>query len=178
MTADTRGAREQLIRVGTIAGAHGLKGALKLRPGDPGSTALDTIARVYLEAAGERREYRLLSVAHVSRNHLRIVLEGVTDTGQAQALRGAAVLVAAGDLPPLRPGEFYSSQAIGMEVRLTDGRSLGKIEEVLFTGANDVWVVREGGHEALIPVIEDVVKSINFDARVATVEAIPGLLDE
>ncbi len=167
-----------LIRVGAIAGAHGLKGALKFRPADPGSTALDTLARVYLEAAGQTREYRLLSAEHVSRNHLRIVLEGVTDMRGAEALKGAAVLVAASDLPALKPGEFYHFQAIGIEVRLLDGRSLGKIEEILSTGANDVWVVREGAREVLIPVIADVVKSIDFDAHLATIDPIPGLLDE
>ena len=167
-----------LIRVGVITGAHGLKGALKFRPGDPGSTALDALARVYLEAAGETREYRLLSAERVSRNHLRIVLAGVTDIARAQALQGAAVLVAASDLAPLKPGEFYHFQAIGIEVRLVDGRPLGKIEEILPTGANNVWVVRGGGREVLIPAIGDVVKSIDFDARVATIDPIPGLLDE
>jgi 16S rRNA processing protein RimM len=168
----------ELIRVGVITGAHGLKGALKFRPGDPDSTALDAIARVYLEAAGETREYQLLSAEHVSRSHLRIVLDGVNDIARAQALKGAIVLVAASDLAPLKPGEFYHFQAIGIEVRLLDGRPLGKIEEILATGANDVWVVRGGGREVLIPAIEDVVKSIDFDARVATIDPIPGLLDE
>jgi len=58
------------------------------------------------------------------------------------------------------------------------GRTLGRIEDVFSTGANDVWVVRgDSSDEVLVPVIEDVVKSIDFEARVATIEAIPGLLE-
>ena len=60
---------------------------------------------------------------------------------------------------------------------LTDGSRLGAIEEIFSNGANDVWVVRDGEREFLIPVIEDVVKSIDFAARRVTIEPIPGLLD-
>ncbi len=92
-------------------------------------------------------------------------------------MKGATVFIAASDLPALKPGEFYYYQVLGMEVRLTDGRSLGMIEEVISTGANEVWEVRGEMGEVLVPVIEDVVKAIDFDSRVATIEAIPGLLD-
>ena len=75
------------------------------------------------------------------------------------------------------PGEFYYYEAIGCEVATTDGRRLGVIEEVIATGANDVWVVRDGAVEVLVPVIENVVKSIDLEARRMVVEAVPGLLD-
>jgi 16S rRNA processing protein RimM len=167
-----------LIRVGRIAGAHGLKGALKFRPDDPASTALGSVGQVYLATdGGEARPYRVKSAARVSRNYLRLVLEEVGDLASAEALHGATVFIAASDLPPLKPGEFYYYQVLGMEVRLTDGRSLGMIEQVIATGANEVWEVRGAMGEVLVPVIEDVVKAIDFDSRVATIEAIPGLLD-
>jgi 16S rRNA processing protein RimM len=166
-----------LVRIGTITGAHGLKGVLRFRADNPDKSALESVKRVYLESAGVRREYRLLSAARKGRGTLRIEIEGVTDVDAANALRGATLMVAAADLPPPAPGGFYYYQVIGMEVRLGDGRLLGKVEEVFFTGANDVWVVRGAGDEVLVPVIADVVKSIDLEARRATIEAIPGLLD-
>jgi 16S rRNA processing protein RimM len=87
------------------------------------------------------------------------------------------VLVELSDLPPLKPGEFYYFQVVGIEVHLSDGRRLGKIEDVFSTGANDVWVVRVNGREVLIPVIADVVKEIDIAGRRAIVEPIPGLLE-
>ena len=57
------------------------------------------------------------------------------------------------DLPALKAGEFYYFRLAGAEVMLTDGRRLGMIEEVIATGANDVWVVRDGEREVLVPVI-------------------------
>ena len=82
------------------------------------------------------------------------MLEGIDDPDAAEALRGGAVMVAAGDLPPLKAGRVLLFQLVGCEVVTTDGRRLGAIEEVISTGANDVWVVRDGAREVLVPVIE------------------------
>jgi 16S rRNA processing protein RimM len=81
------------------------------------------------------------------------------------------------DLPPAKPGEFYYYEAIGCSVFLLDGRSIGKIEEVFSNGAHDVWVVRDGEREVLVPVIENVVKAMDLAARRVTIEPVPGLLD-
>ncbi len=166
-----------LVRVGPLVGAHGLDGALRLRLDNPDSTALPSLARVYIEAAGTTRECRLLSATRLGRNYLRVVLEGIDRREAAEALKGAVLLAAASDLPALKPGEFYYFQVLGMEVQVADGKMLGRIEDVFFTGSNDVWVVRSEEGEVLVPVIEDVVKAIDFGARRVTIEAIPGLLD-
>ncbi|MFZ0887329.1 MAG: ribosome maturation factor RimM [Candidatus Binataceae bacterium] len=166
-----------LIRLGKIVGTHGLKGALRFRADNPDSTALASIRDVYLETDAAPRPYRIASVSPRGRGGFRIVLEGVSEIAAAEALRGATLMVAQADLPPVEPGEFYYFQVMGMEVRLADGRVLGTIEQAFFTGANDVLVVRNAESEILIPVIEDVVKSIDFKARRVTVEAIPGLLE-
>ena len=86
-------------------------------------------------------------------------------------------MLAAEDVPPAEPGEFYYYEAIGCEVFLTDGTRLGAIEEVFSNCAHDIWVVRDGKREVLVPVIEDVVKAMDFAARRVTIEPIPGLLD-
>ena len=77
----------------------------------------------------------------------------------------------------LRENEFYYRDVIGCEVFLTDGVRIGVIEEIIATGANDVFVVRGDGKEVLVPVIEDVVKEIDIEGKRVVIEAIPGLLD-
>jgi len=104
-------------------------------------------------------------------------LEGIDTIEHAQALRGAVLYVAVDDLPPASDKEFYYFQVVGLPVETTDGRLLGNIEEVFFNGANDVWVVRNGGRgELLIPVIEDVVRRIDVEGGRVIIQAIPGLL--
>lgn len=166
-----------MLRVGRITGAHGLKGALRLRPDNPDSDTLEQVARVFLESAGEAREFRLTGMTRLNATTRRITLEGVTDAGAAESLKGAVVMLATEDVPAAKPGEFYYYEAIGCEVFLTDGSRIGTIEEIFSNGAQDIWVVRDGEREVLVPVIEDVVKAMDFAARRVTIEPIPGLLD-
>jgi len=166
-----------LIRVGRVAGAHGLGGALKLRPDNPESDSFAHAARVTLELGADRREYDLVSASRAGAGMIRLVLKDLDDANRAEALKGATVMIAAAELPTAAPGEFYHYQAVGCEVVLTDGRRLGAVAEVLSTGANDVLVVRDGNKETLVPVIADVVKAMDLEARRIVVEPVPGLLD-
>ena len=166
-----------LLRIGYVAGSHGLHGALRVRTDDPGSTTIGALRRMFVETASGRREFKVLGASTLSAGNQRVILEGVNDANAAEALRGGAVMVAAADLPPLKDGEFYYFQLAGAEVMLTDGRRLGTIEDIMSTGAHDVWVVRDGEREVLVPVISDVVKAMDLEARRVTIEAVPGLLD-
>jgi 16S rRNA processing protein RimM len=166
-----------MLRVGRITGAHGLKGALRFRPDNPDSDTLEQVKRVFLESAGAAREFRLTAMTPLNPTTRRITLEGVADIDAAESLSGAVVMIAAEDVPAAKPGEFYYYEAIGCEVFLTDGSRLGAIEEIFSNGAHDIWVVRDGEREVLVPVIEDVVKSMDLAGRRVTIEAVPGLLD-
>jgi 16S rRNA processing protein RimM len=166
-----------MLRVGRITGAHGLKGALRFRPDNPDSDTLEQVQRVFLESAGTSREYRLTAMTPLNPTTRRITLEGVADIDAAESLSGAVVMIAAEDVPAAKPGQFYYYEAIGCEVFLTDGSRLGAIEEIFSNGAHDIWVVRDGEREVLVPVIEDVVKSMDLAGRRVTIEAVPGLLD-
>jgi len=166
-----------LIAFGRVAGVHGLQGALKVRADNPDSANLNLIKRLFVECDGTLAERRVQSFARAGRGLLKVQLEGIDTIEKAQAMRGQDLYVAGEDLPAPAANEFYYFQVIGLRVETTDGQMLGQIEEVFFNGANDVWVVKEGRREVLIPVIDDVVRRIDLEAGRAIVEAIPGLLD-
>jgi 16S rRNA processing protein RimM len=73
-------------------------------------------------------------------------------------------------------GQFFWHQIIGLTVETADGRQLGRVEDVLRTGANDVYVVRGDLGEVLVPAIAPVVKRIDPDGGRLVVELIPGML--
>ncbi|HTY56441.1 MAG TPA: ribosome maturation factor RimM [Candidatus Binataceae bacterium] len=171
------GTPADLIRIGQIGAPHGLRGALKFRPDDPGSTLLDDLQRVFIEQAEAPVEYRLLETAPLNPRQMKIMVEGISDANTAGQLRGATVFAAKSDLPPTAENEFYYFQTVGCEVRTTDGRVVGHIKSTFFSGAHDIWVVASEGTEFMVPVIEDVVKSIDIEARRVTIDPIPGLLD-
>jgi len=132
---------------------------------------------VFLERDGSSREFQLTAITALNAATRRITLEGVADANAAESLKGAVVMLAAEDVPAAKPGEFYYYEAIGCEVFLTDGSRLGTIDDVFSNGAQDIWVVHDGDREVLVPVIEDVVKAMDFAARRVTIDPIPGLLD-
>lgn len=77
---------------------------------------------------------------------------------------------------PLSEGQYHHHQIIGLQVRTTQGELLGNVLEVLTGKSNDNYIVQGAKGEILIPAIEDVIKSIDLDQGIITIEAIDGLL--
>jgi 16S rRNA processing protein RimM len=80
------------------------------------------------------------------------------------------------ELRPLGEGQYYHFQILGLEVRTTAGEVLGRVEQIISTGSNDVFVVRGPRGEVLIPAVDDVVKSVDPAAGRIEVEVVEGLL--
>ncbi|MGD9117311.1 MAG: ribosome maturation factor RimM [Dehalococcoidia bacterium] len=106
-----------------------------------------------------------------------IKLEGIDSAEQAEKLRGKALEIHHSQLETLPEGQYYHFQLIGLEVWTTQGQQLGKVVKVLSNPSNDNYVVSGEKGEILIPAIEDVVKSVDLEAKRITIEAIKGLLD-
>jgi 16S rRNA processing protein RimM len=82
------------------------------------------------------------------------------------------------DLDPLEPGEYYWYQLIGMEVRTDTGQELGILREILSTGGSDVYVVRKGSRELLIPASREVIREVDLPGNRMTVHPLEGMLEE
>jgi len=148
-----------------------------MRAYQPPAPSLVPGVEVILERADMRHPARVVSAAPHARGQLLLGIEGVTDRTAAEGLVRARVLVPAAALPPLAEDEFYYHEIEGFRVETVDGRALGEVAETFATGLNDVWVVRGTGREYLIPVIADVVRGIDCDARRILIDPLPGLLD-
>jgi 16S rRNA processing protein RimM len=92
---------------------------------------------------------------------LIVTLEGIEDRDAAGKMRNQMVFVRSGGLPPLPEGEYYHHQLLGLVVEDESGAKLGVLEQILETGANDVYLVRsDEGAELLLPAIHDVILEI------------------
>lgn len=164
-------APEELLLVGRIAKAHGVRGEVSVEPltevasrFEPGSTLL----------AGESGD-RTLTVA-ASRPHTARILvrfEGVADRDEADALRGTLLFVRSGETPDLPEGSYWPHDLVGCEVTTEEGRSLGPLTEVLAGPGNDVWVTPAG----MIPAAREFVVDVDLETRRIVVRAPPGLLE-
>ncbi len=96
-------------------------------------------------------------------------LKGYDDRDAAGGLVGAEIAVRSSQLPPLKKGEYYWAQLVGLEVVNLAGDRFGKVSHLFDTGANDVMVV-SNGRERWLPVTAQVVREVDLDAGVIRVD--------
>jgi 16S rRNA processing protein RimM len=166
-----------VVAVGEIVAAHALRGAVRVRAYHPPAPSLAAGARIVLARGDDRHERRVLSAAPFRGSLVLVQLDGVTDRTAAEALVGNRILVPVRDLPPPAADEFYYHEVEGFDVETVTGEHLGRVAETFPTGANDVLVVHGPGGEHLIPVIADVVRTIDREGRRIVIVPLPGLLD-
>ncbi|HPO38683.1 MAG TPA: ribosome maturation factor RimM [Kiritimatiellia bacterium] len=166
-----------MVSLGKIVKPQGLKGEFRVYPHSMNSESLGrSIPIVIAPAAGDPISTRIVR----SRQQGTIFIvkaEGIDSIAQVEQLLEAQVLTDEANLAPLEDDEFYWYEVIGMEVVTDTGDSLGKVESVIPTGANDVLQVRRGRREYLLPNIPDVVREIDRDAGRILVHLLPGLID-
>lgn len=162
--------------IGRLGKSHGLRGEIALVLYGP--SAADDLRGIALRAVPPSVQVRSTSIsaARETGKGLLVTLAGVDCVDTARQLTGRELLAKTDDLP----SDWFADDVpdvIGVAV--TDARRgyLGSIDEVIETGANDVWVVHGPLGEVLIPVIEDVVVSVDLESRDARVELLPGLVD-
>ena len=102
-------------------------------------------------------------------------LEGINSRSEAESLRDSFLMVPEDMVPPLPEGEYYHFQIIDMQVYTQEREYLGQITQILSTGSNDVYVVSHDGQELLIPALDEVIKEVDVERGMMTVELPEGL---
>jgi 16S rRNA processing protein RimM len=95
----------------------------------------------------------------------------------AEALAGAELRVDVSALQPLPPGSFYRHDLIGCAVETKDGRQLGEVNAVEGESNGSRLVIKSGGAEILIPLVEGICVSIDTAGRKIVVEPPEGLVE-
>ena len=166
-----------MLQVGVITSPHGLKGEVKVFPTTDDPARFKKLKTVYLEKGTERICREVQSVRFFKQMVI-VKFKGLDRIEDVENLRRTPILVTRKDAVPLEEGEYYIADLLGMEVRDEEGKILGRIKEVLQTGANDVYVVeREGEKELLIPAIPQCRKSVDVEAGIMVVRLLKGLLE-
>ncbi len=99
-----------------------------------------------------------------------ISFEGYSNREEVSLLTNQLVHIQNKQLPELPEGEYYHHQLIGLRVVDENGAFLGMLEEILETGANDVYVVRSAETpELLLPAIEPVILRVDLERGVMVV---------
>lgn len=171
----------ELLEVGRLVAAQGLRGELRVLPMSDFPERFTRPGTRWLRSRqGEVREVRLLSGRQLPGRELFVVrLEGCDDRSAAEGLVGHHLLVEASDRPPLEPGEFHMMDLVGLEVRLLpESTAIGRVTDLIH-GGNDLLEIAlsDGGKRLLIPFVEAIVPEVHPDQGWIGLTPPPGLLE-
>ena len=163
----------QHIAIGRIVAPWGVRGEIKVE-------ALTDFPERFSPKRDVCVSNQTMTIERCRWHRGRAILKLATiDTADdAEKLRGQFIEIPQSQISPLVENEYYHFQMLGLDVWSSDNKFLGKIERILSTGSNDVYVVPTEYGEVLIPSIEDVVKSVDLGAGRMTVDLIEGILPE
>ncbi len=166
-----------LIPIGKIVGTHGIKGHLKvIGYGD----SMDLFApgkELAVSRGAEVLATFRIAFACPHRGVIRLGLEGIGSIEAAEEWIGCQLCINNVSLPQLEAGSYYWHQIVGLEAFTLDDRRLGRVEAIFPTGGNDVYVVRDGKREVLVPAIDSVVVHIDLEKKILRVDLPEGLED-
>jgi len=162
--------------IGLILGAFGIKGEVRiLSLNDEPERFLDLENVIVVGPDGDETSCRI-EKARVHKRHALVKLERINDRTAAEGMKGCYVRLAGDDLTVAEKARIERDKLIGLEVFTGSGDRLGIIEEVIRTGANDVYEVVDNGRNILLPAVSDVIREVDIENGRMIIDPLPGLL--
>ncbi|MDK2877438.1 MAG: rRNA processing protein RimM [Thermoanaerobacteraceae bacterium] len=167
---------EQYIVVGRILSSWGVRGQIKVEPLTDDIKRFDKLKKVFIGADDLPARYDVESVLYLKNAFVVLKLKNIDSPEQAEKFRGVYLKISREDAVKLPEGRYFICDIVGLHVFTESGEFLGKIVDVLPTGANDVYVVNgKAGNQILIPAIKEVVKQIDLENNKMIVRLMEGM---
>jgi 16S rRNA processing protein RimM len=161
------------LTVGFLRRPHGLQGEIIM---DLHTDFPERMKSGRKLLVGDEHQPMTLTSVRPHQSGLLVKFEGIETPEDAGRYRNQWVFIQAKDAPPLPDGQIYQHELFGFKVLDENDNLLGKLVEILETGANDVYVVRnESGKEILLPAIPSVILDLDAGRRTIRVHLLEGL---
>ena len=167
---------EQMLRVGVITSTHGVRAEVKVFPTTDDAKRFKTLKKVILDG----REPLELSIEQVKffKNMVILKFKGYDNINDVETWRQRDLLITRDQAVELKEDEYFITDLIGLTVVNEEEAVLGRVKDVLETGANDVYVVElTGGKELLLPAIKDCILNVDLEGGRMKVHVLDGLMD-
>ncbi len=163
------------VSAGTITSTHGIRGEVKVYPTVDDPDRFSSFGKVLLSNGKVEVEAEIERVKYF-KNMVIVKFRGIDDINDVMKYRRWNILVTREDAADLQEGQYFEVDIIGLRVITDDDREIGKITEILHTGANDVYTVKgESGKEILIPAIAQCILDVNLDDGFMKVHLLNGM---
>ena len=165
---------ENYLMVGVIANTHGVRGEVKVYPTTDDVNRFKKLKEIYM---GDEKAPLHIQSVKFQKNMVILGFKEFTTLNEVKGLRNKELFVDRAHAVKLQKDEYFISDLIGMKVVTDEGATLGEVQDVLQTGANDVYVVKTtDGKEVLLPAIKECVLNVDINERVMSVHIMEGLL--
>lgn len=163
------------LAIGFLRRPHGVTGEIIMDLHTDFPDRIKTGRKVYV---GEKYDSVTIDGVRQHGNGLLVRIKGFDTPETVGRFRNQWVYVQSKDVPPLPEGQHYKYELIDLEVMDDEGNKLGVLVEIIETGANDVYIIRnETGKEILLPAIPPVILNVDMEARLMKVHLLDGLID-
>ncbi|MEG1819211.1 MAG: ribosome maturation factor RimM [Oscillospiraceae bacterium] len=164
------------IEIGEIVGTHGVKGEMRVNPWADSPEFMKNFKTLYLDKHGQKSVK--VSGCRPHGNVVLLMLDGIETVEQASVMRGKTLYMKRSDAN-LEKGNYFVQELVGCKVIDAETeKSYGIMSQVSFTGANDVWHIKDGEKEFLIPAIPDVVDAIDVEKGIITIHPLRGIFED
>ena len=174
-----RASEPRFLAVGQIVGVHGIRGELKVELLTQDPQRFGDLERVFVGLEGQEPVPWPLEAYRLHKGQALLKLAQCNDRNTAETLRGYLIQVPFAEAIPLEEDEYYEHQIVDLDVWTVTGEHLGQVVDILYTGANEVYIVRPVDphrREILIPAIADVIVKVDLEASRLVVDLPAGLL--
>lgn len=168
---------EEFFQVGVITATHGIHGELKVFPTTDDPNRFKKLKKVLLDTGIQKLELEVAGVKFFKK-FVILKFKEFDDINQVEKYRKCSLLVTRENAVRLKKNEYFIADLIGLKVYTEDGRFLGNLEDVMQTGANDVYqIVTEEGKEILLPAIRQCILDVDIESGNMKVHLLEGLVD-
>lgn len=168
---------EERLQVGVISSTHGVRGEVKVFPTTDDVTRFKKLKEVILVTEKTEKILKITSVKFFKQFAI-LKFEGIDTLNDVEVYKGASLFVDRKNAVKLQKDEYFIADLIDLKVVDEKENELGTLVDVMQTGANDVYIVKnEDGKELLFPAIKECILDIDFKAQKMTVHVMDGLLD-
>lgn len=169
---------EQFLKVGVITSTHGIGGEVKVFPTTDDPERFRSLKSLILRTRAGDLDCQVERVRFFKQMVI-LKLRGINSINEVEQYKGCELYVPRKDAVPLEENEYYIADLIGMEVYTQDDQLLGILQDVLETGANDVYCVESKNYgQVLIPAIRQCIMKVDVEAGKMVVHLLPGLIEE
>lgn len=167
--------KKEFLEIGKFVGTHGVRGMVRIQPWSDDGAFLTQFKKFYLENGKTKIE---MSKIAPHGNVVIAQVRGIDTIEDAEKLREKVLYIKRDDAR-LPEGRYFISEIIGAEVFDADTNALlGTLADVSPTGANDVWHIKNGEREYLVPAIPDVIVDVNIDTDTVKIKPLKGIFDD